>query len=276
MKWRSHSLLVKTNQLALFELSAIATTNCLLEFKLLWYMRIEKILKLAKKPNHINAFLTHWTGRNKSRTEAFDIVSKIVNSGELKFSSNKISFPSSELTINTQMICFTDTPIKQSSDHCRRYNYFGISFNKEAMMGYGANPVLYLVDNRQPHQDAINELRPQGNEHLGLVKWIDSMLQPYDSKEFSESNWAEFYEREWRINRILPFDWIATAEYLNGSYNEYAFEGRIRKVNGTEEFYLPFNKAIIENIITPLSYKARARKLIKDNNLDCELILIEE
>lgn len=239
-------------------------------------MRIEKIIKLAKNPNHINKYLTHWTGRNKSRIEAFDNLSKIVNSCELKFSGNRISFPSTDLTINMQMICFTDTPIKQSADHCSRYNYFGISFNKEAMIEYGANPVLYMVDNRQPHQDAINEIRPPGNEHLGLVKWIDSMLQPYDTKQFSESNWAEFYEREWRINRILPFDWITTAEHLNGSFNEFAFEGKIRKVKDADEFYLPINKAIIENIIAPLSYKARARKLIKDNNLDSELILIEE
>ncbi|KIC89838.1 abortive infection system antitoxin AbiGi family protein [Flavihumibacter sp. ZG627] len=174
------------------------------------------------------------------------------------------------------MICFTDTPIKQSADHCSRYNYFGISFNKEAMIEYGANPVLYLVDNRQPHQGGLNEIRPRDNEQLGLVKWIDSMLQPYDTKQFSDGNWAEFYEREWRINRILPFDWTATAELLKGSHKEYAFEGTIRKVKDAEEFYLPFNKSIIENIIAPLSYKARARKLIKDNNLDCELILIEE
>jgi len=244
-------------------------------------MHKETIIKLSKKPNHINEFLTHWTGRNREDSIAFDNLSKIVDSGELKFSSHKISFPSSTYTISGQMICFTDTPVKQSIDHCNRYNYFGVSFNKAELIEYGANPVLYLVDNRQKHQDIVQDIRPFENEKRSLVSWVSSILQPYDSKQFANDNWAEFYEREWRIVRILPYPWINTAEKFQGPFNEYSFKGNIRIVNkntkpGDEEFFLAFDKKIIENIIVPLNYKDRGRDLIKRNNLQCELIIIDK
>ena len=117
------------------------------------------VIKLYNKPNHINEFLTHWTGRGKNDEKAFEILSIIINKGELKFSRNPISFPTPDYSITVQAICFTDTPIKQSINQCERYNYFGISFNKTEMMEYGANPVLYLINNREKNQKFIKFLK---------------------------------------------------------------------------------------------------------------------
>jgi len=70
------------------------------------------------------------------------------------------------------MICFTDTPIRQSKDTCIRYGYFGMSFNKAKMIEHGANPVLYLTDNRSVHMEFELMNRYSKNEdqliHSGL------------------------------------------------------------------------------------------------------------
>ena len=148
-------------------------------------------------------------------------------------------------------------------------------------MEYGANPVFYLVKNRQRHQDFMITVRPINNENKNLISWVNSCLQPYDTKKFSQYNWAEFYEREWRIVRVLPSRMLDQMEQTQGKINEYPFKMKIRRVEINEnlnqdEFYLPFERSIIKNIIVPGDFDLeKARDLIQRNNLNCELLIIE-
>ncbi len=66
----------------------------------------EKI-KFVDPPEHINPYLTHCTGRSKSDEEAFEILSLIINSRELKFGQNTISYHSAKPIVKQAMICFT-------------------------------------------------------------------------------------------------------------------------------------------------------------------------
>jgi hypothetical protein len=237
-------------------------------------------IRLNKTPIHINEFLTHWTGRKKG-TNPFDILSTIISTRELKLSTITISFPNSKINFKTKAICFTDTPIKHSYDHCRRYNYFGISFDKEELIKYGASPVLYLVSNRKRNQEFINNINYTTNEDKSLMAWVKASLQPYDTKKFKTNNWAEFQEREWRINRILPLRELKAMELAQGSFNEFPFKGKIRRLQVTQksdedEFYLKFKKSLIKNIIVPVKFRQQAKKLIRDNNLKCKLILLQK
>lgn len=52
-----------------------------------------KRMKLTETPDHINKYLTHWTGREKTEQQAFDILSKIIDTRKLKFNQNKNSAP---------------------------------------------------------------------------------------------------------------------------------------------------------------------------------------
>lgn len=244
-----------------------------------------KQIKLNKRPNHINEYLTHWTGRKKTAKQSFEILEKIVNSKKLRFSENTNSFPSSKIENKNLMICFTDTPITQSHEHCLRYNYFGISFNKKEMIDHGANPVLYLVDNRQNNQEYLHQFLMQhlfpSNETSLLMSWFSSISQPYDTKILAHKNSAEFYEREWRLNRILPFHWLSTSEASQGKYNEYPFKGKMEREQigadiNRELFYLEFDPIIIENIIVPKSYEKKGQALIKRAGLKCELLVINK
>jgi len=238
-----------------------------------------KRIKLQNPSDHISTHLTHWTGRKKEDDEAFSILKKIVVTKQLKFSYNTISFPDDSSITKNLMICFADIPLYQSYEHCRRYNHFGIGFNKNEMIDYGASPVLYIVENRRPHQDYLQNILTnadfQNNQSKSLISWYHSMNQPYNS-----NNLSEFFEREWRIIRILPFHWKQRAEETRGKYNEQPFKGEIERIEiggdmNNEEFYLQFDSKVIENIIVPNHYAEQAEKLINDNNLACELIIID-
>lgn len=232
------------------------------------------------KPEHINPFLTHWVGRKKNDEESFVILKTILESSELKFSSCPISFPKSTYTVTQQMICFTDTPIRKSKYTCLRYGYFGMSFNKERMVEFGANPVLYLTDNRSIHLDfEINQRYIKNSDQL-IHSWITSIMQPYDTKKYQKENHAEFYEREWRIVRKLPAQRNDVAAMFQGEFNEYPFESEIRRQQNSqnindETFFLKFESSILENVIVPENYETQATQLMKNLGLNCDLIVIQ-
>ncbi len=227
-------------------------------------MKIEEI-RFVKPPAHINEYLTHWTGSNqKDQNEAFEILSKIVTTKALKFSPAQISFASDNWNVKQQMICFTDTPIKQSYDHCEVYGYFGISFNKKKLIKYGANPVFYVVDKRKPSIQLLRDIHLSRNNESLLFGWVQSSIQPY----------ATFYEREWRIVRLLPFNSNPSAEKYQGPFDETYFEGEIRPGKNEDEFFLMFNPNLIENIVVPKDYQSQAEKLITDNHLNVDLLII--
>jgi hypothetical protein len=233
-------------------------------------MEINKV-RLLPNPDHINKFLTHWTGRKTKADDeaAFHILKTIVESKELKFGLHNTSFPSSKEQEKNTMICFTDTPIRQSLYHCIEYGFFGISFNKSAIIEYGASPVLYIVENRRVHREEITKYSFQ--EPNLLMTWFSSVSQPYDPKEIKSASY--FHEREWRIIRKL------TNHNNTIASNNYPFQGTIRpnKVENSvqTDYYLKFDPSIIENIIVKPNYCARAVELVRNNNLKCEILLIE-
>lgn len=228
-----------------------------------------KPLTLDKNPNHINEFLTHWTGRDKDDETSFNILCSIVGKAELKFGVHKTSFPDSTTKEWNTMISFTDTPLEQSLHHCFNYNFFGISFNKADMIEYGANPVLYLVDNRKPHKEEITTFSVRDSTYNLLLMWFGSVCQPYDPHGASY-----FYEREWRIIRRLT-------NHRYGPENTYNFKGTIRpeaiSAGSSEvDYYLQFDRSIIENIIIPAKYLERVKELVNDHKLNCDIRVIDK
>lgn len=53
------------------------------------------------------------------------------------------------------MVCFTDVPLRHSSEHCKRYGRFGIAFQKLKLMNVGAQPVFYASHACKRDMDTI-------------------------------------------------------------------------------------------------------------------------
>ncbi|MBI5217598.1 MAG: hypothetical protein HY958_01535 [Bacteroidia bacterium] len=245
-----------------------------------------KEIELLTSPNHINPYLTHWTGRKGDDKKAFEILETIISRKQLKFGINRTSYPFANVKVKDCMISFTDTPIEHAIDHCRRYNYFGISFNKEKLIKYGANPVLYIVNNRKHHQAFFSDLKWRGmlpasnNFERNNLTWILSIMQPYKTRNLEKKGFPEYLEREWRIIRVLPSNLTENSIAIGGPYNEkfsgtISVKNEIKKGKNIETFFLNFNPTIIENIIVPNHYKREGDDLLKRNNLKCEIIVIK-
>jgi hypothetical protein len=230
-------------------------------------------IKEVSLEKHPVGFLTHWTGRDKLDKDAFEILKLIIETKSLKFNSNKIAASKSGgMTIDQQMICFTNTPIQLSKDLCNKFGYCGISFKRDELIKYGANPVLYLTENRLKNRKFLSDLSfPTENEKAIHISWFLSMTQ--ENKNY-------FYQKEWRIVRVLPFPTREIQEKIHGLINEVALEGTIKivqKADGTDEsFYLFFDSSIIENIIVPDSFRQKAIDLMNAHGLTCDLVLIKD
>lgn len=256
----------------------------------------KKTIKFENPPNHINKYLTHWTGREKNCDEAFDTLCKIIKSKKLKFSrcNNGFDYKSGKKT-SLPIVCFTDTPIEQSLEHCQRYNYFGISFNKEKMIECGANPVLYMVNNRIKHQELLFNMQSanasyftdlkryfyKNNEERNLFSWVLSITQPYVTKKVKSKGYSEYLEREWRIIRVLPTTFTKNTIETGGNYNEklkQKIECEYEMKENEETCYLPFENCFIENIIVlnEDKYINQCESLMKEVGLTCDLILVDK
>jgi hypothetical protein len=265
--------------------------------QLLGLMKKTTSIKFVDPPNHISNHLTHWTGRGKSDDEAFDIICKIVKSEKLKLSQCPNNFENEEeIKLGVPMVCFTETPIEHSLEHCERFGRFGIGFDKQDMIKLGANPVLYLVNNRKYYQEKLRdfywvELKEKYGAQTEIpfeiknnLSWFLSSTQPYTDN--SKGKTREYYsQREWRIVRVLPFGttngeikrWGVIKDGFN--MNELKCDHEQRKINGIEQptlfAWLSYSKTSIKYIAVPKKYADAALKLKDEENLsDCDILLI--
>jgi hypothetical protein len=254
-------------------------------------------IKFADPPNHISEYLTHWTGRDKCDDVAFDILEKIVKSKKLKLSPCPNHFKKADGSTNSvSMVCFTETPIEQSLDHCNTFGFFGIGFDKQDMAKLGANPVLYIVKDRKYYQEKFsniywNELQEKWQGQMEIpfdirnnLSWFLASTQPY-TDEFNGKTREYYSQREWRIIRRLSFG-ITDAEIKRWGQiddgfdtNEIKCEDEIKDVNGVSQNvlvdWLSFPQTSIKNIIVPAKYENEVKKLILNENLvDCDILLV--
>jgi hypothetical protein len=253
-------------------------------------------IKFKKSPNHIGEYLTHWTGRNKPDDEALNIICQIIKSKKLKLSPCPNGYSNSDgIKIEVPMICFTETPIEHSIEHCSNFGSFGIGFDKKEMMKIGANPVLYITNDRKNYQNKFrdyywNELKEQWGSQTDIpfdisnnLSWFLATTQPYTDK--LKGKIREYYsQREWRIVRMLPTGITAAAIKRWGAINDGFDISKIkcefeeRNVGGVQKQvqigYLSFKKSAIKSIIVPKKYGPQAEKIRRDEGLTgCDIIL---
>lgn len=105
---------------------------------------------------YVSRELTHFIGRGNLPDEQYDImVNKILKPGWLTFPPHdrrtdrspgiNLSKPISDgQMISSQVVCFCDIPLADLEIHRRKYSNFGISFHRDFLIGFGANPFLTL------------------------------------------------------------------------------------------------------------------------------------
>ena len=176
------------------------------------------------QPEFISDVLTHWTGRNKTDEEAALILRKISDEEVLRLSYCP-RYVQDDLKPQASMVCFTDVPLKFSAEHCGLFGRCGIAFRKDAMIAYGANPILYTTSmhlkrirdienlvarmkDLEKDREWRNEVEPyrfSEDETAALNEGLD-FSQEYSYKNQDDKPYVTYYQREWRLPfNVLPF-----------------------------------------------------------------------
>jgi hypothetical protein len=188
-------------------------------------------------------------------------------------------------SLNQQWFVFTDIPLRFAREHCVKFGKFGIGFNKQKMIGYGANPALYttaqhfgrikrlaellarmedLEKDREWKQDV--ESYPFTEDETVAFQEVTDFLQEYSYKNNDLSDYVTYYQREWRLTfRSLPFAG-GTRPHEPGMSCFY-----IR--NGKSYSIFKFSDEDVEYIVVPIRYWWRGRKLA--NKMNCKLKIYE-
>ncbi len=214
--------------------------------------------------SYISNSLIHWTGRNKNFEEAYSTLEKIINSEILWLSFCPIHNSAIE-DCKIMMVCFTDIPLSLSEEHCNTFGKFGIAFNKNRMIGYGANPVFYLTDkNNNRLKEVYNFLTKaldkerdreflEGSENFDYsTEQIYSLLEIFGFTQEYYSNTIEkefYYEREWRIN-------CQTLKIVSGQNEPES--GQAKMLGITQKNGMKFDLSDIDFMIVPNSFYDKA------------------
>jgi hypothetical protein len=199
------------------------------------------------KSQFISDYLTHWTGRGD---RGFDNLRSILSNNQLWLTRCVHYKPSEWQEANLKMVCFTDIPHYLSKEHCAIYGDFGIVFNKAALIGYGANPVLYVTDVKREDINRIYRYICDANtgrtqldaDVLESLKRLFGFVQQYQ-----DEGYAYYYEREWRIlKNNLPYS--DSTDVTSGQCGSFVGE------NGDRQYYFQFKSTDVAFLICPKDY----------------------
>lgn len=233
---------------------------------------------------YINNTLVHWTGRGQKDSDAMKILSAICAEEILRLSYCP-NYVSEEYKPESAMVCFTDIPLWHAKEHCKVFGKFGIGFNKQRLIEYGANPALYTtrqhferikklanllarMEDLEKDREWKEEVEPYNftEEETLSFQEVTDFLQEYSYKNNDYSDYVTYYQREWRLTfRSLPFAG-GTKVQAPGMSSFY-----IR--NGKSYSNVKFCKSDIEYIVVPFGYWWEGKKLAK--HMGCKLKIYE-
>lgn len=173
---------------------------------------------------HNEDVLTHWTGRTGADVDAFAVLRSICAERLLRLSYCP-TYVREDFQPRVSMVCFTDIPLKESAEHCQRFGRCGIAFKKDALIRYGANPVLYTTENYFNRIMSLSKLLDRLVDLEKDREWKEAaepylftedqtwallqtlgLLQDYRYMGRSDAEALNYAQREWRLTfQSLPF-----------------------------------------------------------------------
>jgi hypothetical protein len=153
---------------------------------------------------YISDYLIHWTGKNGDEDGARTL-NLIVSSLRLLLSYNRIHIFDLTHEIHEKMVCFTDVPLRHSSEHCKRYGRFGIAFHKLKLIKKGAQPVFYASHSCKRDMDTIFTFLKEQLRDLTIPTDVFRALHRHFyfvqrlSDGRADARDTFYYEREWRL-----------------------------------------------------------------------------
>ena len=146
---------------------------------------------------YVSDELTHFVGRGlRTDEERFNLLLKIVRSGELRTPRNPDGSKKAGMTVNMNtgffserlvhevpMVCFCDIPAGDLSIHMQKYSQFGIAFERPFLIGRGATPVFYIATDSIVHYSPNVDwaARRFSAGPLRRSEYLDDLVQQFHS-----------------------------------------------------------------------------------------------
>lgn len=215
---------------------------------------------------YISDYLIHWTGGNDDE-QGLSVLDTIASTLRLQLSFNHLHIFDLFHEVHDKMVCFTDVPLRHSSEHCKRYGRFGIVFHKLKLMNVGAQPVFYASHACKRDMDVIFRFLQEQVQHPTLHREVLRALHRhfYFVQQLSDGR-ADvhdtfYYEREWRLGEqtLIPEQDLLrpNAKYLSQQEGYPPYTGRLVMKDGKS--YFSFTGEDVAFLIAPRSCLARIR-----------------
>jgi hypothetical protein len=237
-----------------------------------------------KSRKYINNVLVHWTGRDKTDEDAMHTLTSICNEKILRLSYCP-KYVHQEYKPKSEMVCFTDIPLRFAKEHCAKFGKFGIGFNKQKMIDYGANPALYTtvkhfdrikkladllarIEDLEKDREWKQDIEPYSftEDETIAFQEVTDFLQEYSYKNNDFSDYVTYYQREWRLTfRSLTF--------ADGKKSHEPGMSCFDNTDTNNYSLFKFNKEDVEYIVVPIRYWWPSIKLAK--KIKCKLKIYE-
>jgi hypothetical protein len=126
---------------------------------------------------HASDILLHFVGRSQRLDPVgqLEICLSVLREG-LRFSPQTLDvgpgIGAKFLAVDVPAVCFADIPLRMSDAHVARYGTCAIGFTKALVKRWGGNPVLYMVDRKQPYDEnpgKREDFRGIFGEHIASI-----------------------------------------------------------------------------------------------------------
>lgn len=213
----------------------------------------------AHKDNgYISNYLIHWTGKDGDERGA-NVLSAIASTLRLLLSYNRLHVFDLSHEIHEKMVCFTDVPLRHSSEHCNRYGKFGIALHKLKLMNVGAQPVFYASHACKHDMDKIFGFLQAKSQQTTLPNGLFQALHRhfYFIQRLSDGRADRddtfYYEREWRLGAqsLVPKETLRrpNAKYRSKQEGYQHYTGEL--VTEGDKSYFAFAKNDVAFLIAP-------------------------
>lgn len=213
---------------------------------------------------YISDYLIHWTGKKGDKLGA-SVLGTIASTLRLLLSYNRLHIFDWSHEVHEKMVCFTDVPLRHSSDHCERYGRFGIAFHKLKLMNVGAQPVFYASHACKRDMDTIFHFLQEQVQHTTLPSDVFRAFHRHFyfiqrlSDGRADGHDTLYYEREWRLGEqtLVPEEKLLrpSAKYWSQQEGCPPYTGRL--VTEGDRSYFAFNREDVAFLIAPRDCHAK-------------------
>src|SRR3989339_2230786 len=162
---------------------------------------------------YISKELIHLVGRSHldNNNEQYETLKNILHDKLLKTHEKLNEFGNLKINVNEkisenkmyegQVVCFCDIPTSELSIHTAKYGSFGLSFNKEYIIGKGGCPVLYIPQQSMVRSDLKEEFVPtsttsceQKRRQLSEKHNIDELYDHIDRATYYDQMMVKYHD----------------------------------------------------------------------------------